>query len=534
MNEKRRRRWCEGLLLALLGWLACSHPSTDTNEHTLMIAVENDIQTLDPAILSDPYTSRILWQMYEGLLGLDAEGRPIPLIAESWRCDDRYRRWTVKIRPHVFYHPSPVFQSQGQSRSVNAYDVLYSYTRFAAGFGSFIFSGVVEGFEEFIHHQAPTIKGFVVKDSLTFEFRLLQPEPTFIYRLTSPYLSIMPREAVEKNPNEFGRTLCVGSGPFMLQSRTATEVSLVRHPQYWRPTIGNVHKILFRVEKNPQLRINQFENQVYDIMQVPIPFLSRFIRSDSLRPEMKERFHLFTRTTFNVHYLGLNCLALDVHLRRAIAYAINKEAIVESLLYGQAQIATSPVVPGMQNYLPPLGLSYHPDSARQELTLSSYSDQTLNLLVSDAYTSEQLGQVIQNDLAHIGIQVVLQKLDLNSLISRIFSGDKPDLFILFSEWIFGAPEFIIDSYNSTKRPNPNLFGYRNPWVDRQLATWRQTDDRPRINQICREAEAVALAEAPAVWLFHLRNVYLTHHRVENFSVSANQCWNLADVLWREE
>lgn len=514
--------------------LSCSDRPADAGRHTLIIAVENDIQTLDPSTLSDPYTSRIVWQMYEGLLGLDDQGRAMPLLAESWYSNNQFKTWTVKLRPHVYYHPSAAFKNANHTRTVNAWDVQYSFTRFARAFGSFVFNGVVDGFKEFVTHQAGAVKGFVVKDSLTIQFQLTQSEPTFIYRLTSPYLSIMPREAIETEPHAFGRSVCVGSGPFMLCRRTATEVTLSRFPDYWRKTTGNLDEISFRVEKNPQLRITQFENRIYDLMQAPTAFLPRFLQGDSLRPELQKRFRLFTQTTFNIHYLGLNCLDLpDVHLRRAIAFGINKNGIVHSLLFGQAQIATSPVVPGMQGYDPPQGLVWNPDSARRELAASSYHGGPITLLVSDAPNSEQLGQIIQSDLAQIGINVALQKLDFNSLIARIFSGDKPDLFILFSEWIFGAPEFIIDSYNSQKRPNPNLFGYRNATVDQRLEGWRHTEQRSDINRICREAESVALAEAPAVWLFHMRNIYLANNRLLQFSVSANQYWNLADAVWQE-
>ncbi|HPI73923.1 MAG TPA: ABC transporter substrate-binding protein [bacterium] len=535
MAKVRMRCSGMGLLFTLAALFACSGRPVPSTPHTLTIAVENDIQTLDPAILSDPFTSRILWQMYEGLLGLDAQGVPIPLIAESWQADHGFRHWTFKLRPSVYYHESPLFAAPSHTRPVNAYDVLYSYHRFAAGFGSFVFSGVVEGFTEFVKHQTDSVKGFVVLDSLTFQFRLLQAEPTFVYRLASPYLGIMPPEVVEHDPHRFGRTICVGSGPFKLLRRTETEVLLERHPRYWRRTLGNLQQILFRVEKNPQLRINQFESRVYDVLQVPIAFIPRYVRGEAIKPELANRYRLLRGTTYNVHYLGLNCRDLqDVHLRRAIAFAVNKAEIVRSLLYDQAQIATSPVPPGMQGYQPPEGLRFNPDSCRQELAASAYRGEPLTVLVSDAPNSEQLGQIIQSDLARVGIRTTLQKLDFNSLLSRIFSGDKPDLFILFSEWIFSAPEFIIESYHSERWPNPNLFGYRNPWVDQQLNEWRKKSEREQINAICRRAESVALSEAPAVWLFHLYNLYVTDHRLTQFNVNANHYWDLADALWQEE
>jgi ABC-type transport system substrate-binding protein len=216
------------LLSAALFFLACSHRSHSVQQQ-INIAIENDIQTLDPATLSDPYTSRIVWQMYEGLIGLDENGRELPLLAESWDPSADYRIWTFHLRSGVYYHRSAVFRRSDSTRQVTAEDVKYSLTRFGRGFGSFVFSGLVEGFDAFLQKEVKAVSGFVVIDSLTFQFHLLQPDPYFIYRLTSPYLGVMPPEAVEDDPSAFGRTVCVGTGPFYLKDRTETRVSLAKN-----------------------------------------------------------------------------------------------------------------------------------------------------------------------------------------------------------------------------------------------------------------------------------------------------------------
>lgn len=513
------------LILALSGVLvSCMDGPSGPYLASITIPVENDIQTLDPAQLSDPYTSRIVWQIYEGLLGLDENGRPFPLLATSWSSSPDWKRWTFQIRPGVRFHSS--------GKHVTSEDVLYSYTRFAKGFGSFVFTGLVEGFDDYIAGRAEAISGFSATDG-RFSITLTRPDPSFIYRLTSPYLSIVSREVVEASKDEFGKTVAVGTGPFELQSRSQTEVRLTRNNIYWHrgfPVPGDLLEVVFRVEKNPQFRVSQFEKGDYSILPVPASFLRRFFQGGQLRSEFTDRFVAYKAHTYNVHYLGIdNHQIEDRSLRRAIAQGIDKSRITQRLLEGMARVAVDPVPPGLQGYQPPQGLSFNRDEAKRELARSSYSGLPLKLLISDAPNSESIGQLIQSDLVQVGINVQLEKVDFNTLISRVFGQDRPEMFLLFSEWVFSAPEVILETYDSAKFPNPNLFGYSNAAVDKSLAAMRKTADRAVINARCRELAGFAGQDAPAVWLFHAETPYLLDKRLQGFAVNGHQHWQLGNV-----
>jgi len=502
------------------------------DKELLVIPVENDIQTLNPTTLSDPYTSKIVWQIYEGLLGLDENGKPLPMIAESWSANEDYTVWTFNIRPNVFFQKSSVFNTPDSTRTVNARDVARSYKHFAKGFGSFVFSGLVEGFEDYIANKSKDISGFKADGEMIFRVTLNHRDPSFIYRITSPYLSIMPYEVIENTPAELGVSVNIGTGPFKFMRRTETEVYLERNEYYWRKTKGNVKRIIFRVEKNQQLRLTQFKTGQFSIMQIPVSAIPEFFNGTKLKEDYSKEFATYKATTFNVHYLGINNQAIsNVHLRRAIAYAIDKKSIVDKLLYSYATTAESPVLPGMQGYVPPSGPGYNTDSARIELALSGYKGTPIKLFVSDVPNSEQIGLIIQSDLKKAGINIEIVKLDFNTLISRLFSDSRPELFVAFSEWVFSTPELIMDSYNSNKFPNPNLFAYKNSQVDTLLSEIPQLKTREEINALCAKIESVASPEVPAVWLFNQNQIYLMNIRLKGFSVNGHNQWNLLDVYY---
>jgi len=509
--------------LLIFGSTGCERPGRDASA-ALVIALENDVQTLDPASLSDPYTSRVVWQMYEGLVGFE-DGRPVPLLAASWQNSPDMRSWTFRIRPNVYFHRSGLFNTPDSTRSVTAADVVYSYTRFARGIGSFVFSDLVEGLPAYVSGSAETVSGLVAVDSLTFQVRLTRPDPSFIYRITSPYLGVMAREVVEGDSNAFGRTMSAGTGPFVLASRTDAEVRLRRNDRYWRTTKGNVGDLVFRVEKNPQLRITQFRNGQYDLLQLPVSFAPSFPSGSATGAA----YQVYRSTTLNVHFLGINNrLVQDVHLRRAIAHAVNRDQIVRNLLHGLAKPASSPTLPGLQEYAPPSAPSFAPDSARAALALSKYDGRPLSILVSDAPSSEQIGLVVRDALGQVGIASEIVKTDFNTATSRVFGADKPELFVYFFEWIFSAPELIL-GYVGSSVPSGNMFGYKSPQVDSLLGRVPAQQARAEINALTLQAESIMQREVPAVWLFHQTNAYLLNPRLQGFRVNGHNHWELADV-----
>jgi len=501
-----------------------------TKTAELVVPIENDIQTLDPAQLSDPFTSRIVWQIYEGLVGLDLSGNPIPLLAKSWSASSDHRVWTFVLRPNVFFHESEAFGSGKRTRGVAAEDVRYSYVRFAKGFGSFVFSGLVEGLDDFLSGRSMNVSGFVASNEREFVVRLTRPDPAFIFRITSPYLSIMAREVVESDPNAFGRTVAIGTGPFRLRNRTDTQVVLEPNPAYWRAVSGSLGRLNFRVDKNAQIRVAQFEKGVYGIMGLPAALHSRFLAHGKLLPQWTRRYQFYRAETFNVHYLGIdNRRVPDVHLRRAIAMAVDKQAIVRGLLGSLARTADELVPPGLQGFRAPSPLQFNPAQARDELARSSYKGEKLSLLISDAPNHEAVGQFLQSQLKSVGIQVELQRVDLNTLISRLFSAVRPDLFLAFSEWVFSAPELILESYRSTSFPNPNLTGYRNSKVDELIAKALSATDRSEINRLCEQISKLAASEAPVVPLYHLDGAFLIENRYSGFSINGHQYWDFTEV-----
>lgn len=512
----------------LMLWPRGSHSAVAPR--TVRIPLESDIETLDPATLKDPITTRVVWQIYEGLVGLNARNEVVPMIAESWESREDGRVWVFHIRKAVEFHSHPAFGGDSQSRAVRPDDVVWSYGRMAKGFGSFVFQGLVQGFDSYVKGDTASISGIVATGDQEVTFTLTRPDPAFVFRITSPYLSIMPREVVEADPDAFGRTVAIGTGPFRLAQAGPGEVVLERNLRYWKVSTGNIDRLVFRVEKNPQFRTAGLDSGNYDLVQLPAEQRGQFLDGSSLKEGLSDRFRVFIGQTFNVHYLGMDVKQItDPALRRAISLSIDREAIALRLLSGGAVPARGPVPPGMQGYLSPVRSWVDHEEAKRELAKSAYRSEEIPILVSNAPNHLDVAQLVQRDLNASGINTRIESVDLNTLVTKLFGNDRPRLFMLYSEWIYSAPEVIMEQFRSTATPNPNLFGYADERVDVLLAQLGSVSDRTSINRLCGALEVVVSEAPPAAWLYNDTHAFIAVRRLSNFGITGNNHWLLGDL-----
>jgi peptide/nickel transport system substrate-binding protein len=493
----------------------------------LTIPLEAPLQTLDPAKLSDPITSKVVWAIYEGLVELDRNGKVIPLLAESWNASNDQRRWTFKIRRGVYFHMHPAFGPQ-KTREVTAQDVVYSYQRLARGFGSFLFHGLVEGFDEYVSGHADKITGIRVVSQYEVSFELTRPDPSFIYRITSPYLAIMPQEVIEADPDAFRTTSAIGTGPFMLESVEPTEITLKRNPRYWRHTHGNIETVRFIIQTNPLFRLQSFRSGHFDLIEVPPEFAEEFMGRDG-SPRRDITAELVKVDTYNVHYLGFDMEQLkDRGLRIRVQRAIDRQQLVKKLLPHSAIAWSSPVPPGMQGYSPPPSASDNNEALVAPQHQADIGPFEL-LVSSDTPNHADVAQLLQEQLREAGVKVDIKLVDFNNFVTRLFSKNRPPFFLGYSEWVYSAPELVMEQFRSSAIPNPNLFHYDNPTVDDLIGQFGTMSSRADLNILCSKIEEKVRTDPPAIWLYHMVHNYALKEGIKDFAVTGDNHWLLEDV-----
>lgn len=511
------------MCISLVFLFSCSRES-EKFHNQLVIGLDSEPERLSPITIKDHQTFRIAWQIYEGLLGLDENGQVTPSIAERWETNDN-KTWIFHIRKNVAFHPSEIFDLPGKTRYINAYDVLYSYTRFCSpeSYSSFVLADSVKGCSEFNAKKADSVEGLKVIDDYTFQIELKKPEPFFINRITTAWIAIFPKEAEqEKFKDRWGLQMAVGTGPYRLISKTDNEIVLGKNENYWdkdrEPKMG---KLIFRIIKNDQLRFTDLTKNRIDLMELPNQlFPLVFDHNGTIVDKYKNNFTIKTSNNFNTHFIGINLKKIpDIHLRRAMFYGTNRDEMVQKILYGYGEITGGVVPPGMNGYDPLFKNLYNPKRAKNELKQSQYHGKEIELLVHDLANSEQIGQIFQKQMGDIGIKIKLVKQDFHSVIDKIIKGDT-ELFNMFTYIIFSSPEpLLLNLFTTAKIPVPNFWNYSNKYVDQQLERLRDLTDRTASVKESAKIEKVIMSAVPAIFLYRQKNVVMFSNKFKNLKIN---------------
>jgi ABC-type transport system substrate-binding protein len=510
---------------------ACSKQATQPGQ--LVVGLDAELERLDPLTMKNPKSFIVSWQIYQGLLGLDDAGNIVPEIADHWETKDNVS-WQFHIRPGVNFQASDLFGPSARARPVTAEDVVASYTAFCspAAYPAFLLTDSIKGCADYNAGKATVVDGIRAIDGTTVEVTLLKPEPFFLNRLTTPWIAIFPREALEpKYKDTWGLTFAVGTGPYQLVSRNDNEVVLKRNPDYWdQGQTPAVEKLVFRIIKNDQVRLAELEKGGIDMMLVPPQLFPVVLDSSgSLKSQYGTKFSVQTFKTYNSHMIGMNVnLIPDLHLRRAMYYGVNRQQIVQTLLYGKADVTGGTVPPGMNGYVPPFDPSklYDPRLAHEELAKSSYKGQPIEMLVHEQADSAQIGQLFQSEMKDLGINVQLTKLDFNSVIGRMVKGDAP-MFSMFLDYVFSSPEpVLLNMFSSSKRPVPNFWQFSDPTIDSELDELRQLQSAAAIKK-SEEIERQIMDQAPTIFLFRLNGVVLHSTRWRDIPINPHGYFDFA-------
>jgi ABC-type transport system substrate-binding protein len=520
------------LALLLAGAISYFRPAARSADQ-LTVALDSDLERLDPLTIKSPKTFIVSWQIFEGLLALDENGTLIPELASKWETTDN-QTWRFTIRDGVRFQNSPIFGPGGKGRAITAEDVAASYTAFcgATAYPAFLLTDILEGCADYNVGKASKVSGIRKTGPMTVELVLTHPESYFLHRLSTAWIAIFPQEALQlANKDQWGLSSVVGTGPFALVSNSDTEIKLTRNPDYWDKTaVGAVRDISFRVVRNDQARLNAVRDGSADLTQLTPTLFPAVLNPDgSLKSGLADQLRLVRYPTFNSHMIGFNVTSLpDVHLRRAISLGIDRKRIADTLFFGNARINGGTVPLAMHGYVSaiPVDSLYDPAAARKELAQSSYRGQDIELLVNDQAGSEQIGQLVQAELRAIGVNIHLTKVDFNTAVGRVVKGEAP-MFSMYFDYVFSSPELIlVNMFASDKRPVPNFWQYSNQKVDTELASLRTLDRKLSLIRSA-EIEAKVVRDAPAAFLFELDPVLIARKGLAPIKVNAHGYFDFA-------
>lgn len=499
-RAKRRRLSLTGTLLMLVVAVGC-RPNGPPIEllpgaAVLRMSSTDDVPTLDPAAGYDTASWQFEQMIFDTLVRYSTSGVDLePDLALSWEASSDARTLTFHLRRDARFSNGHPVTSADFKYAIER--VLRPATRSK---GSEYYRNLI-GAADFIAGKASQVAGIETPDLYTIIFQLTGPDPIFIHKLAMPFASAIPREVAEQWGEDFSRHV-VGSGPFKLEQWIGGQrLVLVKNPDYFVKGEPRLDAIIELTGVNDELEWLKFEAGELDISTIPpaeFPYVMKTAALSALT---------IRNVTVSTNYLGMNCEMppfTDVRVRRAFNYAIDKRKLI-ALLNGRGVVARSVLPPNLPGYNPALaGYLYDLEKARRLLEEAGIRRGfEPELWTRSDQTALTLAQSIQQDLALVGIHVVLKPIAWGPLLEAIRQPKTVPLFMLGWEADFPDPENFLDVLLSRKQwgSNNDTF-YFNPAVDDLLAHAAPVTNLTKRYALYRKAEETVLADAPWVFLYH--------------------------------
>jgi len=424
--------------------------------------------------------------MYNGLTDIDQRGNLVPSIAESWEPNKELSAWTFRLRKGVLFH---------NGREVDAEAVKLNMLRIqdpAIG-------------HDFTRGGLENVASVEVLDKYTVRVNAKVPDATLpisIMRYPIPLMAPDAFDTAAERP--------IGTGPFKFVSWTRwSETRLVRFENYFETdTEGNnlpyLDEIIAKPKREASVRLTALRTgQVHLIDEMAQADVARFMK------EHGTKYHTWPR-----HSAGSNLIFnwrrgvfQDKRLRTAAAHAIDREAIHQTVYYGQGEILNQCFPKGDPWYLEGVrSLEYDPDRAKALLREARAAGTQVKLIAgANLATTRETAQVIQEAWNAVGLKATLELLDTVPLFAAWREGTF-DASLSGYTYRFDPNDFYARDLHSQSEWSKGRSGWQNERYDRLVEEAKRTVDRARRKELYTEAQNIVNVELP---LFQLHDVVRT-------------------------
>jgi peptide/nickel transport system substrate-binding protein len=485
------------IALSLLLTACRGSPPSDRPTGYLTVGIESNPLRLDPRYATDANSVRVSDLIYNSLLRADEKSQLRLELAKSWRMADD-RTYFFDLRQDVRFH---------NGKQLTAEDVKYTFESILDPRNQSPKRGLLKPLQAVEQHGPFRIR-----------FRLFSPHAPFLEQLT---LGIVPAGS-ESDPLS-NRAPPPGSGPFILNSIDSGEkITLSANPDYWegQPKIAG---LVVKVVPDAMVRVLEFKKGTID-------FLQNDIEPDML-PWLKRNTDAAIEanqgTTFQ--YIGINLthpILKHRKVRQAIAYAIDREAIIRHLLKGLGTPASGVLSPLNWAFESAVDQwPYDPEKAKRLLDEAGFRDPDgdgplprfrLSFKTTNIDLRKRIAEALKDQLQRVGIELEIRTYEWGTFYSDIKKGD----FHLYTLAWVGVldPDIYYQIFHSGSIPpdGDNRGRYSNTAVDDLLEKGRRSTDMTERKRIYSQIQKVLAADLPYIPLWWWKNVIVKKPSLQGF------------------
>jgi ABC-type transport system substrate-binding protein len=378
-------------------------------------------------------------------------------------------------------------------------------------------------------------------DDYTVVFKLKKVNAPFLANMGMDFADIISPTAFLKDPKEFIRNP-VGTGPFKFVKWVKDDrIILEKNPDYWNKTGGPyLEQVVFRSIPENSVRFLELKTGNIHICQFPNP-------ADIALAEKDSNLKLVSQPGMNIGYLGYNLTKepwkSNLNLRKAVAHAINRTAIVDNIYQGLGQVAKNPIPPTMWGYNDQVpGYAFDVAMAKEYLKKAGFPDGKgigeLNLWsmpVPRPYNPEGLkvGEAMAADLAKVGITAKVVTYEWGTYLKR--QREQPadmDMFQLGWTGDNGDPDNFLAVLFDGLASSAVRTQWHNEKYHQLMVKGRETIDQDKRADIYKEAQQLLYDECPVIPIAHSTVKWPELKNVMNFKLHPTASVRMKDV-WLE-
>lgn len=444
---------------------------------TLIFGRDREPESLDPHKVTAVIATDWILKISDSLVSVQYDLATIdPGLADSWEISDDGLTYTFKLKDGVEFHSGDKFTSADAKYTIDRWlaDETASPTRYR-----------IAGIESV---DAP--------DDTTLVLNLGNRNNELLINLGTGFSAMLNKRFVEEAGADYGTLKVDGTGPFKFESWSPrAEATFTRFDKYtWGPpsydNAGPVHidKLVMRI-------IPEDTTRVLELQSGGIHLTPELPENDAKNLESSNDIEVIQGKGGSTTYLGMNLrkeIMQDKDVRLAVFHAINREQIVDELLYGYAVVGWGPVAPWIKGAWPDAeknGYAFDPEKAKQILDEAGWAEGsdgirekdgvrlTVPFYVTANDTNQEMMGLFSSNLADVGIEAESVMIEEAAIWARLKAGEHT---IMLMNMPHSTPDEILMFYFlSTNQPAPNRFGFSDPDVDGWLKAEREapTDDQ---------------------------------------------------------
>ena len=489
----KRRNFVLYLFAALIFLSSCSQERDDT----IRFGLESAPVTLDPRFSTDAASYRITRLIYRSLVDFDDNFQFIPDLADWELVEPNHYRFTLKNSGRQFHH----------GERLTAYDVKTTYDH------------VLEVGNASPHRGSiAVIENIEVINENTVDFILKHADPLFPGRLV---IGIMPASLIDSD-HPFNRQP-VGSGPMAFQEwPNDGDLSLKRLGDSQGDNLDDNQLIKFITVKDPTVRILKLMRGELDILQNDIP------REMISWLEEQDKTHIEKAQGDTFTYMGFNMadpVTSQLPIRQAIAYAINRDEIIEHVMGNTARQAGAMLPPEHWGGNAELsGVEFDPEEAKRLLKTAGYDENNplkITYKTSNNPFRVRLATIIQYQLKQVGVH-----LDVRSYDWGTFYGDiKAGRFQMYSlSWVgLKIPDIFRYAFHSTSIPpnGANRGRFKDSKLDSMIEAAENKQDLNEQAKLYQDLQAYLLEQLPYIPLWYEDNILVTSKDISGYALATD-------------